>query len=251
MKSVIHHNFQKYNKELNEIIDSFDLEGRVYGNQDRNQLKLFELEDFTINIKSFKTPNFFNQVVYRLFRKSKAKRSYEHGLKLSELGIGTPSPIAFYEFPKKLLFKSSFYISLHIKYDLTFRELTHDLNYPDHETILRAFTRYTYKLHENNILFLDHSPGNTLIKKIEDGYAFYLVDLNRMVFKPLNFKDRIENFRRLTVHRSMIETMSDEYARISGFDYNQIVDMMWSSTEEFQKKFHRKRRLKKRLKLES
>ena len=71
--------------------------------------------------------------------------------------------------------------------DLTFRELTKDLNYPDHEIILRAFTRFTFQLHENGINFLDHSPGNTLVKKVGKEYEFYLVDLNRMNFGFMDF----------------------------------------------------------------
>ena len=46
----------------------------------------------------------------------------------------------------------------------------------------------------------------------------------------------------------MVETMSDEYAKISGEDYNKIVNLMWRLTEDFQEKFYRKKRLKKKLK---
>ena len=146
------------------------------------------------------------------------------------------------------MFKKSFYVSEHLECDLTYRELTTNFNYPDYETILRNFTRFTFKLHEENILFLDHSPGNTLIKKVDDNYEFYLVDLNRMQFKPINFQTRIKNFSRLTIHKSMVEIMSDEYAKISNKDYNKVFDLMWSYTESFQKKFHRKKDLKNKLK---
>ena len=240
--------FKQHNDFLDAIISNFDSEGTVFGNQDRNTIKLFDLEGRTINVKSFKVPNLVNQIAYRFFRKSKAQRSFEYATKLRDLGIGTPEPIAYYEYRTPLAFKNSFYISEHLDCDLTYRELTTNLNYPEHEIILRAFTRFTYTLHEHNINFLDHSPGNTLIKKVEDGYAFYLVDLNRMEFKPMDFKTRIKNFARLTIHRSMVEIMSDEYAKVSGEDYTKIVNLMWQLTETFQEKYHRKRRLKKKLK---
>ena len=187
-------------------------------------------------------------MVYRFFRKSKAQRSFEYANRLTELGIGTPQPIAYYEFIKPFWFSKSYYISQHLDYDLTYRELTMDLNIPDHDNMLRAFTRFTYLLHEKGVNFLDHSPGNTLIKKNHDEYQFYLVDLNRMEFKSLSLEDRIKNFSRLTIHRSMVETMSDEYAKLGGYDYNEVVELMWKITESFQEKFHRKRRLKKTLK---
>ena len=240
--------YTQHNDFLDNIILNFDTQGNVFGNQDRNTIKLFNLEDETINVKSFKIPNIVNQIAYKFFRKSKAQRSFEYATKLKGLGIGTPNPIAYYEYKTPFLFKKSFYISEHLDCDLTYRELTTNFDYPDHETILRAFTRFTFKLHENNINFLDHSPGNTLIKKVNDGYAFYLVDLNRMEFKPMDFETRIKNFARLTIHRSMIEVMSDEYAKVSGEDYTKIVDLMWQLTETFQEKYHRKRRLKKKLK---
>jgi hypothetical protein len=233
---------------FDEIISNFETQGENYGNQDRNSLKLFKLNDKTINVKSFRVPNFINQIAYKFFRKSKAQRSYEYANKLTQLQIGTPQPIAFYEYKTTFLFKKSYYISEHLNYDLTYRELTKDLNYPNHEAILRAFTRFTYNLHEKNIHFLDHSPGNSLIQLNNGDYKFYLVDLNRMNFEPMDFETKIKNFSRLTIYKSMIEVMSDEYAKCSGYNYNDVFNLMWQSTEDFQEKFHRKRLLKKKLK---
>ena len=248
MKRVFHPKYESKKEEIESLIFNFDRSGEQLGKGDRNKIKLYELDGVTINVKSFKVPNIFNKIAYRFFRKSKAERSFEYANKLTVLGIGTPQPIAYYEFPTPLFYKKSFYVSEHQAYDLTYRELTHNLEYPDHETILRAFTRFSYNLHQNNILFLDHSPGNTLIKKKNDSYTFSLVDLNRMEFRPLSFTTRIKNFERLTVHESMVRTMSDEYAKCSGESFDKIFDIMWSSTQAFQEKFHKKKRLKKRLK---
>lgn len=246
--SEIKAEFQSHKLVLDDIIKNFDTKGEPFGNQDRNSLKLFELDNKTINIKSFRVPNIVNQIAYKFFRKSKAQRSFEYANKLMELRIGTPKPIAYYEFKTPLLFKKSYYISEQINDDLTYRELTTDFSYPDYENILRAFTRFTFDLHEKGIHFLDHSPGNTLIKKTDDGYHFYLVDLNRMEFKNLDFETRIKNFSKLTIHKSMVEVMSDEYAKCTGENYDTIFNLMWKLTEDFQNKYHRKRRLKKKLK---
>lgn len=240
--------FEAHTETLTDDILNFETKGKPFGNQDRNSLKLFKLNGKTINVKSFRIPNIINQIAYRFFRKSKAQRSFEYGNWLKSLDIGTPQPIAYYEFKTWLLFKKSYYISEQQDCDLTYRELTTDFDYPDHETILRAFTRFTYSLHKKNVHFLDHSPGNTLIKKVGSDYEFYLVDLNRMEFKELDFEARIKNFSKLTIHKFMIEIMSDEYAKCSGEDYNKVFDLMWTSTEEFQNKYHRKRRLKNKLK---
>ena len=93
------------------------------------------------------------------------------------------------------------------------------------------------------------NPNNELLQLLNNGdYKFYLVDLNRMEFKSLDFETRIKNFSRLTIHKSMVEIMSDEYAKCSGYDYEEVFGLMWYETEVFQEKYHRKRRLKKKLK---
>ena len=231
-------------------IENFQQEGEKLGNGDRNIIKLFPVEGeaLVLNIKSFKVPNLVNQVAYKHFRKSKARRSFEYAQKLQELDLGTPDPIAYFEYPTASLFKKSFYVSEHLEADYTFRDLTHNFDIPDHEVILRAFTRFTYQLHENRVLFLDHSPGNTLIKKDEGNFKFYLVDLNRMEFKPLTFKDRIKNFARLTDKQEVVQIMSDEYAKCLNEDYLKVYQLMWNETQQFQQKFHRKRKLKKKVK---
>lgn len=233
---------------LDDTINNFETKGEPFGDQDRNSLKLFSMDEMTINVKSFKIPNIINQIAYRFFRKSKAQRSFEYANKLKSLKIGTPQPVAYYEFTSPFLFKKSFYISEHLNVDYTYRNLTNDFNIPDYEIILRAFTRFTFKLHENGVLFLDHSPGNTLIKKNGNDYHFYLVDLNRMNFGKLDFKTRIKNFSRLTIHKSMVEIMSDEYAKCSGYNFDEVFNLMWQETQAFQERFYRKKRLKKKLK---
>lgn len=248
MKKVLQKTYKPFESELDNFIQNFDVLGEDFGNQDRNALKLFQLNEKTINVKSFRIPNIINQIAYRFFRKSKAQRSFEYANKLKDLNIGTPQPIAYYEFKSPFLFKKSYYISEQVDCDYTYRELTTDFSIPNYEEILRAFTRFTFNLQEKNVHFLDHSPGNTLIKKTEKGYDFYLVDLNRMEFKTLDFETRIKNFSKLTIHKSMVEVMSDEYAKCSGEDYQTIFNLMWQETQAFQEKYHRKRRLKKKLK---
>ncbi|MFD1614326.1 lipopolysaccharide kinase InaA family protein [Gelatiniphilus marinus] len=248
MKKVFHKAYKSFESELDNFIENFDVLGEDFGNQERNSLKLFQLGKETINVKSFKVPHLINKIAYRFFRKSKAQRSFEYANKLKDLNIGTPHPVAYYEFKTPFLFKKSYYISEQVDCDYTYRELTTDFNIPNYDDILRAFTRFTFNLHEKGVHFLDHSPGNTLIKKNEKGYDFYLVDLNRMEFKTLDFETRIKNFSKLTIHKSMVEVMSDEYAKCSGKNYDAIFNLMWQETEAFQEKYHRKRRLKKKLK---
>jgi len=244
---VIHPKFLTKTAEIDDLIHHFESSGTPFGKQTRNSLKLFELDDKTVNIKSFKIPHIINQINYKFFRKSKAQRSFEYAKKLTNLGVDTPQPIAYYEFETAFLFKNSYYISEQLDCDLTFRELTTNLNYPDHENILRAFTRFTFSLHEKEINFLDHSPGNTLIKKAGTEYQFYLVDLNRMEFRTMDFKSRIKNLSRLTTEDDLIKVMSDEYAKLYHKSYDTVYKMLRNTINAFQNKINLKKTLKKKL----
>ena len=236
-------------EDIISCINSFDKKGELLFGGARNAIKLFEIDNNLVNIKSFKIPNLINQVAYKYFRKSKARRSYEYANRLIENGIGTPQPIAYAENFKLLGLEKSFYISEHLQAELTFRELVLQPDYPDHENILRQFTRFTFDLHQKGIEFLDHSPGNTLIKKAsESRYDFFLVDLNRMNFHDsMDFDSRMKNFHRLTPKIEMLAVMSDEYARLYGKKYDEVFAKMCFYTNDFQMKFHRKIARKKKL----
>ncbi len=244
---VVNESKKNWESEIGSVIKNFEGYTEILGDAERNVIKIVSIEGEKNTIKSFKVPNIINQVVYRFFRKSKAERSYIYANKLLEFQIGTPYPVAYKIESNTFLFKKSYYVSELIDCDLTYRELTTDFSIPDHEKILRAFTRFTYKLHDNGINFLDHSPGNTLIKRIGDDYEFYLVDLNRMEFGSMDFETRIKNFARLTIHKSMIEIMSNEYAKCSGENEEEVFNLMWQYTKEFQYRFYRKIRIKKRV----
>ena len=68
-----------------------------------------------------------------------------------------------------------------------------------------------------------------------------------MKFGKLDFEDRMKNFSRLTPEKEMIQLMSEEYAELSGENYEKVFKSMWFYTQRFQKKFQRKLRLKKKL----
>lgn len=250
MKYVVSPLFSAFDAKIQECILTFQTSGTLFGNGDRNTIKLFDLNGQSINIKSFKIPNLINKIAYRYFRKSKARRSFEYATTLLEKGIGTPQPIAYLENYNWLGLTSSFYVSEHLVTELTFRELVEIPEYPENEIILRQFTKFCFDLHEKGIEFLDHSPGNTLIKKVGDQkYAFYLVDLNRMNFHTtMDFDMRMKNLSRLTPKKEMIAIMSEEYAKFYPQSKEIVFEKMWFFTQEFQQKFAKKQRLKKKLK---
>lgn len=244
----IHPDSPLQKQDFLDIIDSFNDSGKVIDDRGRNLIKSFERNGVQVNVKSFKVPHLINQIAYKYFRPSKARRSYDHACFLIDKHIGTPQPLAYFEYFNVLGIQSSFYFSEHLHYDLTFRELRGNPGYPDQEKILRQFTKFTYSLHEEGIFFKDHSAGNTLIVKNEDDYLFYLIDLNRMDFYDLDTDARMKNFSKLTEDIDIVKIMSDEYAKLSGLPYDSIFDKMWSHIAEFRKKYERRQRFKEGLK---
>lgn len=250
MIAIFNPEYKDFENSLLKYITDFDSQGIDFVIGQRNQIKLFQIPNQTINIKSFKVPHLINRFVYKYFRKSKARRSFEYANQLILLDIGTPKPIGFIEHTSFIGLNKSFYISEQLPCDLTFRTLIEDVNYPDYENILRQFTRFCFDLHQKGIEFLDHSPGNTLIKKTKQGtYTFFLVDLNRMEFhNTMDFNQRMKNLCRLTPLREMIVVMSNEYAKCSYESESLIFETLWAYTSQFQEQFYRKKKLKKKLK---
>ena len=76
-----------------------------------------------------------------------------------------------------------------------------------------------------------------------------MVDLNRMKFHDsIDFKTRMKNLSKITPHKEMVAVMSNEYAKISGENEELVFNTMWQLTEDFQYRFYRKKRIKKKLK---
>tara|TARA_R110002072_G_scaffold125944_3_gene262543 strand:- start:79281 stop:80030 length:750 start_codon:yes stop_codon:yes gene_type:complete len=238
---IIGTEYKVFEEALRKALQQFETSGEYVTMGDRNVIKKIEIDGKVFNIKKFKTPNFLQSLVYRFLRKSKAKRSFEYASLLIDKGINTPYPVAYAEnFGVGL--EQSYYISEHLEYDFDFRVLNHNPKWPNRAEILRQMAAFTFKLHESGINFLDHSPGNTLIKDRADGsYDFYLIDLNRMRFEPMDFNKRMHNFRRLWLSKTMINIMAKEYANLYGKSEAETHALMTKHSREFQKKVNSKK----------
>ena len=246
----INNKFDSIKDLILEHILHFNSSGKYFVEGQRNAIKLFEIEGITLNIKSFKKPNLVNKIAYRYFRKSKARRSFEYASKLMDLGIGTPNPIAYLDNFDFIGLNDSYYVCEHLEDVFEFRALVQNEDFNKRESIIRQFVKFSYQMHQKGVEFLDHSPGNTLIKDNNDGtYSFYLVDLNRMKFhESIDFQTRMKNLSHLTPQKEMIVIMANEYAKLSGENEQNVFETLWKFTSDFQFRYHRKKRIKKKLK---
>jgi len=224
---------------------TLDIENHFTTNQNtihkaRNELKILSHNNTNIVVKSFKKPNFINRIVYTFLRSSKAKKSYEHSLKIEQF---TPQPISYIEYYVGGLLEKSYFISEQFNYDFTIREPLLDDNFASKEEILRAFARFTLELHNKGIFHNDYSPGNILIKKEDGVFTFKIVDINRMKFFNLSELDRAKNFSKLWARDDELHIMADEYTKYykSNMDFSSLVCKYSNHNKQF-------KNFKKRLK---
>lgn len=235
-KIVINQDYALLGDFLKKLPLYFEQEGdTVYDG--RNIIKTFVVKNIHLNVKSFKTPHLINQFAYATLRKSKARRSYEYAQQLLQLEINTPAPIAYIEYSKPLLFKSSYYVSKHTQFDGEMRVLQKG-TLEEHKELIAQFARFTAKLHQARVLHLDYSPGNILFKKEGSNYSFSLVDLNRMEFgKEINLKKAAENFQRLWGSDEMITFFTKEYASIRKFNESEFIPLVFKYRAKFWSRF--------------
>lgn len=243
----VHPKYKHLANYIRDIPRRFEQEGQMLGDA-RNVIKVMEVAGLRLNVKSYKEPHVINRFVYAYIRRTKAERSYEYAELLEKKGIGTPQPVAYIVYKNWWGVTRSYYISLQVDFDYEFRDLR--VKRPvDMEQILRAFTRFTYTLHEHSIYFLDHSPGNTLIARKGKEYKFYLVDLNRIKFMYIPPLVGLRNFYRLNADEGMIDIMADEYAGLTGQDGKEMATLLKKWTWEHDAKVleRKKKKLKKRI----
>ncbi|NNJ82971.1 MAG: lipopolysaccharide kinase, partial [Flavobacteriaceae bacterium] len=110
---VVHPDFEALKPQLQSAIDGFSENSDFVTKGERNVIKKIVIDGESYNIKSFKIPGLLQRWVYRFFRKSKARRSFEYASRLIDLGINTPFPVGYSEtFTGGL--KASYYISKHL-----------------------------------------------------------------------------------------------------------------------------------------
>ncbi|MBQ3673185.1 MAG: glycosyltransferase [Paludibacteraceae bacterium] len=159
-------------------------------------------------VKQFAVPSIARGLIYGLFCKSKARRSYEYALRMKSL---TPTPIAYREERIFGILRESWYACQASECTHTFNELIGALDFPDREIILQSIGRFTAELHQRGILHRDYSGGNILFS--EDGSCVEVIDLNRIKFcKHLSRSERLCNFERLNIDREALRIMAQAYA---------------------------------------
>jgi serine/threonine protein kinase len=194
--------------------------------KDRNEVKVFEEQGFSLNVKAFKLANLVNRFAYVYLRGSKAARSFRNAQRFLDVGASTPVPVAWVECISNGLLRESFYVTLTYRHDFNLRDVLNG-HVVGKENILKQWVWFTWNhLHRHGIYHMDYSPGNTLIQKENDQYNFAVVDLNRMKFMPVGFKKGIENFRQLDTDEEALRLIATEYAHLCGESPEKAIELL-------------------------
>lgn len=209
----------------------------------RNTLKKVCFGEVKTVVKSFKIPNAIQGFIYRYFRRSKARRSYEYSFLLSDSSVKTPEPLGYIEVYQGFRLRQSYFISSHLDYDFLIRDVLDD-KVDNKASLLKDFVAFTHHLHSNKILHLDYSTGNVCIKKVNDENQFYLVDINRMAFGSVSTKAGMRNFSRISSEPKDIAIFSKEYAKLSNASFDVCQQEILNAVVKARRYRDRKRKFK-------
>lgn len=147
----------------------------------RNRIVQFEPADgVSLVVKKHKRHGFFKSLVYTFFRPNKARRSFENAVELRKRGFETPHEVAYIEEKSCGLITQVYYICAYTSKAPIRPELID--NAPFDKALATAYARYVASMHGAGVLHRDLNPTNVLYERVGDGYAFELIDINRMKF---------------------------------------------------------------------
>jgi len=241
MKIVLNPKAKQFETFIQSVPEIFEKEGKTIYKQ-RNEIKVFDVNGISLNVKRFKVPHVINRIVYSFFRLTKAERSYRYALVLEEKGISTPEPVAYILIKKHGLLHYSYYISRQVSHAHTMYEFGKG-GITGREYIIEAFARFTAKSHEKGVFHKDYSPGNILFDIKNGQVDFCLVDINRMQFGEVSVKKGCANFARLWGQKDFFLLLAEEYAHVRGIEPDECLRWILYYRDKFWKHYAKKRPL--------
>ena len=234
---------EKY-KDLKEFVAQiprrFEEEGRtIY--QGRNLIKVFDApHDMVVNGKRYHAPRGVNSLVYSLgIRKPKGQRAYQYPRILLQKGIDTPEPIAYIEDRKGGLITYSYLITIQSKLQHTLYEFG-NASQEQWQPMVEPLASFAAKIHEQQLMHRDFSPGNVLWDIVDGTYQFSVVDINRMYFGEVDMKQGCENFARLWGPKEFFCQLIRKYASIRGFNEDEAVDIALAARTRFWTRYQKR-----------
>lgn len=224
MKTVIHPDYQSYATDLMAITGGGYTPLKTFCNN-RNTVELVDIKGKPVVVKRYKKTNFITGLIYTFFRKSKARRAYEHALELIKRDIRTPFPVAYFEKREYGIFRSGYFISEYVDLPAV-SELfyTDKLDRKRHDIMAGQLSRFTLTLHRKGIIPLDYNTSNLLVEMDGEHCRFYLIDINRMKFGHVpEINEAMASFFQLGTYPNDYFGLLGPYVNERGFDFEEAL----------------------------
>ncbi|MDE6000298.1 MAG: lipopolysaccharide kinase InaA family protein [Bacteroidaceae bacterium] len=243
-KYIINPKYERLFRFIKEVPDKFDVGGTLIYDS-RNKVRIFTVEGMKVVVKRFRIPYFHQRFDYTFVRPSKAKRAYTYGLRLLELGICTPEPIACVEEYSFGLFRQGYLLSAFCG-DKDTRIIRSE---PDgHDDLIDALAHFLVDMHQKGFLHGDTNLSNFLYRKDDaspTGYHITTIDINRSCFvkKPIR-EACLRSLVRLTHVRAALRKIVRRYAELRNWNADEAVDFVVGKLDDFEKRQRLKHRMK-------
>lgn len=209
----------------------------------RNKVKIFTLDGEKIVVKRFKKPLFHQRIDYTFIRPSKAKRAYSYGMRLMELNVSTPEPIACIEEHAAGLFLRGYFVSTFCG-DPDARIIREEPE--SHDDLVNALAHFIVDMHEKGFVHGDTNLSNFLYRKDSTplGYHITTIDINRSHFhaNPTR-KECLDSLMRMTHVRPALTKIVARYAELRGWDKEECVNAVLEKLTKFEKRKEMKRKI--------
>ena len=230
-KFIINSKFSEMKDFTISLPETFDDIGTVILNN-RNVIKKVTIPQGTFVVKNFKGMYFFNRLGYTLFSRSKAEKSYRNSDALHDRGIATPPHVAWIDYYNWGFLARSYFVSTYSPYETLREVITRKTQEGfSKESLYLDLLKFINKLHSAGVYHDDFSLSNILVIPSKDGYQFSLVDLNRIRFMKISFRQGLRNFSKLEVPEDDLNMLIREYAVQAGQSAEESFNMFQSDNK--------------------
>lgn len=226
MKTIISPKYSVLQEFVNNLPTEFDkLKEYELLRDGRNRIVKCHVEGYSLVIKSYGKPSIINSLIYGKIRRSKAMRAYYNALRLLELGIGTPEPVAAVDMFRNGMLERSFFVSLCS--ELIPLPAKAPYCHKDFCDMLDHLAEFIMRMHDCGVMHNDLNPSNILYGMSEDGgYEFHLVDNNRIRFKKaLSMRDRLNDLRHFSSDDMPYLCMLHRYATLANREQRDAIEL--------------------------
>lgn len=243
-KYLINPQYEHLAEFIHGVTENFDCDGMLIYDS-RNKVRIFAVKGQKVVVKRFHVPYFHQRFDYTFVRPSKARRAYTYGLRLQELGICTPEPIACVEEYSFGLFRQGYLLSTFCG-DKDARVIRDELD--GHDGLIDALAHFLVDMHEKGFLHGDTNLSNFLYREDDaspTGYHITTIDINRSCFVEKPTREAcLRSLVRLTHVRAALRKLVHRYAELRNWNADEAVDFVVGKLDAFEKRKWLKHKMK-------